>query len=59
MPVCPPKTVEERKNDPWENVVGKALKDLVTATMQYYGITRREARKVLLEEIQKSKGLNA
>ncbi len=31
MPVCPPRSDEERQSDRWEYVVGKALKDWVTA----------------------------
>jgi hypothetical protein len=52
MPVCPPRSAEERKSDRWENVVGKALKDWVTATMVKRGVTREEARKIVLDDIK-------
>lgn len=52
MPVCPPRSEDERKNDRWEYVVGKALKDWVTATMAKRGVTREEARKIVLDDIK-------
>jgi hypothetical protein len=52
MPVCPPRTPEERKSDRWENVVGKALKDWVTRVMKRDGSTRDEARATVLAAIQ-------
>jgi hypothetical protein len=58
MPDCPPKTLAERMDDEtnvstrWEFVVGKALKDWVTATMLKRKVTRDEARKIVLDEIK-------
>jgi len=53
MPVCPPISAQEReKGDRWEHVVGKAVKDWVTATMQKRGVTRAEARKIVLDDIK-------
>jgi hypothetical protein len=52
MPDCPPRSVEERSSDRWEYVVGKALKDWVTAVMIEKRITRAEARLVVLAEIR-------
>lgn len=49
MPDCPPKTDEQRKR--WENIVGKALKSWTTALMGF-GMTREEARGVVLSEIE-------
>ena len=57
MPDCPHRTAEERKHDRWELVVGKALKDWVTAVMLEKKLTRAEARLVVLAEIrQKGEG---
>ncbi len=50
MPDCPPKTEADRKR--WENVVGKALKDWTTALMRF-GMTRAEARDIVLSDIQR------
>jgi len=50
MPVCLPKTDADRKR--WENVVGKALKNWATALMQF-GMTRDEARDIILSDIQR------
>lgn len=53
MPVCPPISPENRaKIDRWELVVGKALKDWVTRVMKNEGLTRAEAREVILERIR-------
>lgn len=52
MPECPPRSEAERTSDRWENVVGKSLKDWVTAVMATRKITRDEARKVVLTEIK-------
>lgn len=58
MPNCPPKTLQERMedgnngSDRWEFVVGKALKDWATALMQF-GMTREEARDIVLSEIKR------
>ena len=52
MPDCPPRNADERKSDRWEMVVGKALKDWVTAVMMERKITRAEAREFVLAEIR-------
>jgi hypothetical protein len=52
MPICPPRPKEERKKDRWENVVGKALKNWVTAVMEKRGVTREVARKIVLDDIK-------
>jgi hypothetical protein len=49
MPICPPKTDEQR--DRWENQVGKALKDWVTRIMAHDGISRAHARELVLHRI--------
>ena len=52
MPSCPPISAEERaKIDRWELVVGKALKDWATRIMENTGMTRAEARGVILRKI--------
>lgn len=52
MPVCPPRSAENRARDRWEYVVGKALKDYVTVVMaSRRGLSRAEARKIVLQEI--------
>jgi hypothetical protein len=52
MPDCPPRSADERKGDRWENVVGKALKDWVTAVMVKKSLTRDQARLYVLGEIE-------
>jgi len=52
MPICPPRSSKERESDRWENVVGKALKDWVTRTMEKRSLTREQARKHVLDEIK-------
>jgi hypothetical protein len=50
MPNCPPKTDAQRNR--WENVIGKALKDWTTTLMQF-GMTREEARDIVLSDIKR------
>jgi len=50
MPECTSRTAEERTDDRWERIVGKALKDWVTALMRH-GFTRKQARNLVLDEI--------
>lgn len=52
MPDCPPRSEKERESDRWEFVVGKALKDWVTAIMVKRNLTRELARKYVLDEIK-------
>jgi hypothetical protein len=55
MPVCPPKSQEQRdETSRWELVVGKALKDWTTRMMQSEGVTRAEARQIVLGVINKA-----
>lgn len=56
MPVCPPKSAEERANERnrWESIVGKALKDWTSRVMMQTHMTRAEARQAILEKIQES-----
>jgi hypothetical protein len=56
MPECPHRSDEERKSDRWEYVVGKALKDWVTAVMVEKRITRADARVLVLAEIRGKSG---
>lgn len=42
------------KSTRWENVVGKALKDLATAVMQRDGVNRDQARLTILLSIQQA-----
>jgi len=51
VPNCPPKSDEHRATK-FEYVVGKALKDWATALMQF-GMTRAEAREIMLSEIKR------
>lgn len=56
MPECPSRSDEERKSDRWEFVVGKALKDWVTAVMLEKRMTRADARELVLAEIRGKSG---
>jgi hypothetical protein len=51
MPACPPKTPDER-GDRWEYVAGKALKDWTTRLMVQYGLTRQQARELVLVRVR-------
>ncbi len=57
MPAMPVLTAEDRaKQTRWENRVGKSLKNWVSFVMKDQGLTRTEAREIVLKKIESKDG---